>query len=91
MLGSMFMSMFGSMKLKTSITISDDLLAAVDRLAGSSGSRSALIERVLRRYIEQHTLMLENRQELEKINRGAERLNAEAADVLEYQAMCIDE
>lgn len=84
-------SMFGSMKLKTSITISDDLLAAVDRLAGSSGSRSALIERVLRRYIEQHTLMLENRQELEKINRGAERLNAEAADVLEYQAMCIDE
>lgn len=91
MLGSMFVSMFGSMKLKTSITISDDLLAAVDRLAGSSGSRSALIERVLRRYIEQHTLMLENRQELEKINRGAERLNAEAADVLEYQAMCIDE
>lgn len=79
------------MKLKTSITISDDLLAAVDKLAGSSVSRSALIERVLRSYVEQRALVLENRRELDKINRGAERLNAEAADVLEYQALHIDE
>ena len=39
------------MKEKTSITLSRDLLAGIDRLAGSKGSRSAFIERILRRYL----------------------------------------
>lgn len=75
------------MKIKTSITISDDVLTAVDKLAGRSLSRSALIERVLRSYIEHRARATDDARELEKINKGAKRLNAEAADVLEYQAM----
>lgn len=75
------------MKLKTSITISDDVLTAVDKLAGRSLSRSALIERVLRSYIEHRARAMENTRELKKLNKGAKRLNAEAADVLEYQEM----
>ncbi len=75
------------MKVKTSITISDDVLTAVDKLAGRSLSRSALIERVLRSYIEQRARTTEDARELERINKGARRLNAEAADVLEYQAV----
>ena len=39
------------MKEKTSITLSKDLPAGVDRLAGSKQSRSAFIERLLRKYL----------------------------------------
>jgi len=39
------------MKEKTSITLSKDPLAGVHRLAGSKQSRSAFIERLLRKYL----------------------------------------
>ena len=41
----------GSMKQKTSITLSTEVLARIDRLAGSRHSRSGFIERLLRRYL----------------------------------------
>ncbi len=74
------------MKEKTSITLSRDLLIGIDRLAGSHGSRSAFIERVLRRYLREQVRAQANARDLERINRAAERLNSEAADVLDYQA-----
>jgi metal-responsive CopG/Arc/MetJ family transcriptional regulator len=74
------------MKEKTSISLSKDLLAQVDRLAGSKNSRSAFIERILRRYIRERRRAALNTRDLVRINRSAERLNREAADVLEYQA-----
>ena len=72
------------MKEKTSITLSSDLLADIDRVAGSR-SRSAFIERVLRKYLNQRARAARDAQDIEKINKAAESLNAEAADVLEYQ------
>lgn len=72
------------MKEKTSITLSDDLLADIDRLAGSR-SRSAFIERVLRRYLKQRARAAMDAKELEKINEAAESLNNEVADILQYQ------
>jgi metal-responsive CopG/Arc/MetJ family transcriptional regulator len=74
------------MKEKTSITLSKDVLARIDRLAGSEQSRSAFIERVLRRYLRQRQRAAMNARDLELINRSAERLNREAEDVLQYQA-----
>ena len=74
------------MKEKTSITLSKDVLAKVDRLAGSKGSRSAFIERVLRRYLRERARAAAHARDLARINLAAARLNAEAADVLEYQA-----
>ena len=74
------------MKVKTSITLSDDLLKAVDELAGGSGKRSAVIERVLRSFLRRRSRALAERRELAILNRVAERLNDEAADVLSYQA-----
>ena len=74
------------MKEKTSITLSRDLLAGIDRLAGSKGSRSAFIERVLRRYLRERTRIQAHARDLERINRSADALNSEAADVLDYQA-----
>ncbi len=74
------------MKEKTSITLSKDLLAQVDRLVGSKNSRSAFIERVLRRYVRDRRRAALHSRDLARINRAAERLNREAADVLEYQS-----
>lgn len=74
------------MKVKTSITLSEDVLAAVDELAGDGGSRSAIIERVLRGHLARRARAKAQARELETLNRLADRLNAEAAEVLEYQA-----
>jgi metal-responsive CopG/Arc/MetJ family transcriptional regulator len=74
------------MKEKTSITLSGDVLAAIDRLAGSKQSRSAFIERVLREFLRQRARAAVQARDLERINAAAQRLNAEAAEVMEYQA-----
>jgi metal-responsive CopG/Arc/MetJ family transcriptional regulator len=73
------------MKEKTSITLSGDVLAAIDRIAGSKQSRSAFIEHVLREFLRQRARAAIQARDLERINAAAQRLNAEAADVLEYQ------
>jgi metal-responsive CopG/Arc/MetJ family transcriptional regulator len=73
------------MKEKTSITLSKDLLAKVDRLAGSRQSRSAFIEGVLRKFLRDRTRAALHARDLALINRAADRLNLEASDVLEYQ------
>jgi metal-responsive CopG/Arc/MetJ family transcriptional regulator len=74
------------MKEKTSITLSSDVLAKVDHLAGSKLSRSAFIEQVLRGYFRERSRRKMHARDLERINAAADRLNLEAAEVLEYQA-----
>jgi metal-responsive CopG/Arc/MetJ family transcriptional regulator len=75
------------MKEKTSITLSSDLLTQVDRLAGSKLSRSAFIEQVLRSYFRERARKQVHARDLDRINAAADRLNAEAEDVLAYQAL----
>jgi len=74
------------MKEKTSITLSSDVLAQVDRNAGSKASRSAFIENVLREYFKAKVRAAINARDLELINANADYLNREMEDVLEYQA-----
>ncbi len=74
------------MKEKTSITLSKDVLSQLDRLAGTKYSRSALIERVLRKYFSERTRAAQHARDLQRINQAADELNSEAMDVLEYQA-----
>jgi len=73
------------MKDKTSITLSRDVLAGIDRLAGSRLSRSAVIEKVLRQYLREKARAAIQARDVELINAAADRLNAEANDVLDYQ------
>lgn len=73
------------MKVKTSITLSEDVVEAVDDLAGSSGNRSEVIETALRRYLAQIKRDGQNSRDLEIINRRHARLNREAEDVLAFQ------
>lgn len=75
------------MKEKTSVSLSTDVLAGVDRLAGSKHSRSAFIERVLRKYLRERARAAVAARDLKRINAAAERLNAESADVMEYQVL----
>jgi len=75
------------MKVRVSITLSEELLRAVDRRAGRlKETRSAFIETALGVFLKRQTGDDErNARDLEIINERAESLNREAADVLEYQ------
>jgi metal-responsive CopG/Arc/MetJ family transcriptional regulator len=75
------------MKEKTSVTLSRDVLKSVDRLAGTKRSRSAFIEAVLRQYLRERMRAERDARDIEMINRDADRLNAEAEDVLRYQTL----
>ena len=73
------------MKAKTSITISTEVLARIDRHTGKRDSRSAFIERVLREHFRQTSRRKRDAEDLARINAAADRLNREALDSIEYQ------
>ena len=74
------------MKEKTSITLSREVLAGIDRITGSKQSRSAFIEAVLAGYLRQQARAQIEGRDLELINKAADELNVEVEDVLRYQA-----
>jgi len=73
------------MKVKTSITLSKELVKAIDRHSKPDKSRSEFIEEAVSRVIKQMIRAKQNAHDVEIINRHAESLNREAEDVLEYQ------
>ena len=73
------------MKSKTSITLSVEVLKAIDLYIGQYKSRSAFLETAARQFIAQLKRNEAERRDLEIINRHADSLNAEAEDVLTYQ------
>lgn len=75
------------MKVKTSLSLSEDLLESIDRLAGPDDSRSAFIERILRRFVDERALARREARDVAALNKKAARLNAEMADVLSFQAL----
>lgn len=74
------------MKTKTSITLSEQLLVAVDEYAQDYRSRSAFIEAAVLFFVADLERREAELRDLEIINRQADSLNDEAADVLGYQA-----
>ena len=79
------------MKLKTSLTLSEDLVAKLDRLAGPHVSRSSFVENILRDFVEGRAQARRNAREVAEINRHAAKLNAEMKDALSFQAGFDDE
>jgi metal-responsive CopG/Arc/MetJ family transcriptional regulator len=73
------------MKQKTSVTLSEDVLAGVRKVSRRGESRSETIERLLRDHLAGEAARQARVREVEQINRHAEALNAEAQDVLAYQ------
>jgi len=74
------------MKVKTSITLSDELIQSIDQYGQTYKNRSDFIEAAIRAFITQIIRSQQNARDVEIINRNAERLNEEASDVLAYQA-----
>jgi metal-responsive CopG/Arc/MetJ family transcriptional regulator len=72
------------MKVKTSITLSRELLAAIDKEKGVQ-NRSVFIEEATWRYLRRRRRLEREGRELEKINQNADALNEEAFDVLGFQ------
>ena len=73
------------MKLKTSVTLSEDVLATIDRATKKGRSRSQTIERLLREGLAARARRAADQRDLALINQHADELNAEADDVLRYQ------
>ena len=73
------------MKIKTSITLSEELLREIDSIISSSGNRSLFIENAIRSYIEARRRKLRDQGDYDLINKSSDELNAEAEDILSYQ------
>jgi len=72
------------MKVKTSITLSEDVLRAIDERAEVK-NRSEFIETALRAFLTQVIRNERNARDLHLINDRADALNREALDVLDFQ------
>jgi metal-responsive CopG/Arc/MetJ family transcriptional regulator len=73
------------MKIKTSITLSKELLSAIDNKSIGHKSRSDFIENALWKYILYILREEQSKKDLEIINHNSDSLNKEAKDVLDYQ------
>lgn len=73
------------MKSKTSITLSEDVLKGVKRASRKGESRSETIERLLRERLSDEAARRAYEREVALLNRHADELNKEMADVLKFQ------
>ncbi|MBT4497690.1 MAG: ribbon-helix-helix domain-containing protein [Gemmatimonadetes bacterium] len=73
------------MKVKTSVTLSEELVREMDDLSSQYGNRSALVEQAIREFLIAEARRRRDAQDLEILNRRADALNEEAGDVLSYQ------
>ena len=73
------------MKVKTSVTLSNELVEAIKQYSQPYKNRSDFIEAAIWAFIKQIIREQQNARDIEIINRNADRLNAEAQDVLAYQ------
>ena len=75
------------MKIKTSITLSNEVIEAIDLHIGEYRSRSEFLETAARDFLAQLARKEAEQRDLDIINRHADSLNAEAEDVLTYQVL----
>lgn len=73
------------MKVKTSITLDEDVVTAIEAIAGEGESRSRTIERLLRQSLTARKRADIDDRDREIIDAHADELAAEALDVLGYQ------
>jgi len=74
------------MRVKTSVTLSEETLRALDKVAVTGANRSRLIEEAVREYLGRRARAARDARDLEILNRSATGLNREVQDVLECQA-----
>jgi len=74
------------MRVKTSVTIDEKVLRAIDRAATPGRSRSRIIEDAARDYLTRQARTARDTRDRELIDQAADALNREMEDVLSYQA-----
>jgi metal-responsive CopG/Arc/MetJ family transcriptional regulator len=72
------------MKVRTSVTISSELLLKLNELAGKR--RSEIIEMALNDYFRKNTTKKSRQSDVETINKNADLINKQVAETLEFQA-----
>lgn len=72
------------MKIKTSLSLSADLVERLDRLAPPNMSRSSFIEHILRDHVKGRVQARRPACEVAQINRRADALNDEMKDALSF-------
>ena len=75
------------MKLKTSITLEQEVITALEEAAREGESRSQVIERLLRQSLSTRERVAVDKRDHNIINEHANELNEEAVDVLAYQVI----
>lgn len=73
------------MKMKTSVTLSEDIVKTLNRTARKGESRSEHIERLLREALNRRGREAGDARDRAILDRHARTLNAQAEDVLAYQ------
>lgn len=73
------------MKVKTSISLSEELLQKLDKLAGDYGNRSAIIEKAIGDFLAAQEKKKRETHDMDILNNRADKLNKEAQEVLAYQ------
>ena len=74
------------MRVKTSVTIDERVLRAIDKTTSRHRSRSRVIEDAAREFLARHTRAAREARDLAILNESADALNREMNDVLSYQA-----
>jgi metal-responsive CopG/Arc/MetJ family transcriptional regulator len=73
------------MKVKTSITLSEELLKELDEVSAEYKNRSDVIEQALQSFLQNRVHQMREARDLKILNEKAKSLNEEAEDVLAYQ------
>ena len=78
--------MIRSMRVKTSVTIDERVLKAIDKATTRNRSRSRVIEDAAREFLARRARAAREARDLAILNESAAALNDEMEDVLGYQA-----
>jgi metal-responsive CopG/Arc/MetJ family transcriptional regulator len=74
------------MRVKTSVTIDEGVLRAIDKTTSRTRSRSRVIEDAAREFLARRARAAREARDLAILNESADALNREMEDVLAYQA-----
>jgi metal-responsive CopG/Arc/MetJ family transcriptional regulator len=78
--------MFWGMRVKTSITIDESVLRAIDKATSRTRSRSRVIEDAAREFLARRARTAREARDLDILNAAADELNREMQEVLAFQA-----
>jgi metal-responsive CopG/Arc/MetJ family transcriptional regulator len=74
------------MRVKTSVTIDERVLRAIDKTTSRHRSRSRVIEEAARDFLARRARAAREARDLDILNESSDALNREMDDVLAYQA-----